>query len=325
MPLEQYRKYLAGLRDAGTVAVTRDDVYKGFAHLVVAPAALDEIGPALNSGHSILLYGPSANGKTVIAHALRDLLAGDILVPYALEVEGSIIRVFDPVSHEARPPLDDDGGQYALSSAPTRDRRWVVCRRPMVKAGAELTLESLELSFDRRLGYYRAPLQLIANGGMILVDDFGRQRCSPRDLLNRWLVPLESGTEYLTLQSGMTFEVPFLALTVFATNIAPSELLDEAFLRRVRHKVLVAGPSIGGFIRIFENCCRERDVAFDRAVVEGLLDGYFRTHNVTLRGCQPRDLIDHALLLAEYRGAPRELTVELLETACAAYFVENRA
>lgn len=322
VPLEQYRKYMLGRRRAGLGSVTREAVHRGFSHLVLGQAVLDEIGPAVNGGQSIFIYGPPGNGKTVIAHALQDLLPGEIDVPHAIEVEGNIIRVFDPVTHEPRAAPADD--PLAFSATSTGDARWVTCRRPMVKTGGELTLESLELTYDRRLGYYRAPLQVIANGGMLLVDDFGRQRCAPRDLLNRWMVPLESGTDYLTLASGVTFEMPFVVFVAFATNIRPSELVDEAFLRRVRYKVFADAPSVEEFARIFENYCRERDVPFDRTVVDQLLGGYFYAHGVMRRGCHPRDLIDQALLLANYRGEPRVLTIELLESACAAYFVEGR-
>ena len=321
VPLAQYLKYMTSRSRAGAASVTRDEVHRGFSHLVVGEAVLDEIGPAINSGQSIFIYGPPGNGKTVIAEALRGLLTGDIEIPHAIEVEGQIIRVFDPVNHEERPaPIDD---QLMLDPRGNKDRRWATCRRPMVKAGGELTLESLDLTFDPRLGYYHAPLQLIANGGMLLVDDFGRQRCAPRDLLNRWMVPLESGVDHLALQGGVTFEVPFQVFVAFATNIKPSELVDEAFLRRVRYKVFAKGPSVEEFIRIAENYCRERGLAFDRAVVEQLLNGYFHNHGVVRRACHPRDLINQALLLASYRNDARELTLELLESACAAYFVEE--
>ena len=322
VPLAQYRQYMEYRRSAGALSVSRADVYQAFSHLVLDPAVLDEIGPAINGGRSIFIYGPPGNGKTVIAHAVRELLVGYVEIPHAIEVEGNIIRVFDPVSHEEVAWPDED--QLSVDSHAAQDRRWVTCRRPMVKTGGELTLESLDLSYDPRLGYYRAPLQLLANGGMLLVDDFGRQRTAPRDFLNRWMVPLESGTDYLTLRSGLTFEVPFLVFVAFATNIKPSELVDEAFLRRVRYKVFAESPSIEAFIQIFENYCREAQVPFDRAVVEQLLDGYYHERGISRRGCQPRDLINQALLLASYRGEPRELTVELLETACAAYFVEDR-
>jgi len=321
VPLAQYRDYMAHCRRAGGVSISREAVHRGLSRLVLSEVVLDEIGPALNGGQSIFIYGPPGNGKTTIAHALRDLLTGDVAVPHALEVEGSIIRVYDPVNHEQRPLPDDD--QLSVDAPAKKDYRWATCRRPMVKAGGEMTLQSLDLSYDPRLGYYRAPLQLVANGGMLLIDDFGRQRCAPRDLLNRWMVPLENGVDYLTLQSGTTFEVPFQVFVAFATNIRPSELVDEAFLRRVRYKVYAESPSKEDFIRIFENCCRERDVAFDRAIVERLLEGYFRRHDVARRGCQPRDLINQALLLATYRGEPRALTLDLLEAACTAYFVED--
>jgi SpoVK/Ycf46/Vps4 family AAA+-type ATPase len=228
--------------------------------------------------------------------------------------------VFDPVNHQERPEPPDT---RLVDALPRKDRRWATCRRPMVQVGGELTLESLDLTFEPRVGYYHAPLQLIANGGMLLVDDFGRQRCAPQDLLNRWMVPLESGVDHLTLQSGVTFEVPFMVFVAFATNIKPSDLVDEAFLRRVRYKVFAQGPSVDEFIRIAENYCRERDVPFDRTAIEQLLSGYFKEHGVNRRACHPRDLINQALLLASYRNEPRELTLELLESACAAYFVEE--
>lgn len=321
VPIAQYRKYMMGRRQTGATALSRDQVQRGFSHLVLGPTVLDEIGPAISSGHSVFIYGPPGNGKTVIAHALWELLAGDILIPHAIELEGSIIRVFDPVTHDPRIPAED--GDITFDPALKQDARWVPCRRPLVKAGGELSLDSLNLTLDSRLGYYRAPLQLMANGGMLLLDDFGRQRSAPRELLNRWTVPLESGFDYLALQSGVTFEVPFHVFVAFATNLKPSELADEAFLRRVRHKVFADGPTIEEFVAIFEGCCRDKNVPFDRAVVDGLLNGYFMTHGVTRRACHPRDLINQALLLAAYRGDPRVLTTELLEKACSAYFMEE--
>lgn len=319
VPLDQYHAYMEAHRDVGPTTVTRASVRAALSHLVLSDAVLDEIAPAVNSGHSAFIYGPPGNGKTAIARAIGGLFKGAIAIPHAVEVEGSIIRVFDLVNHRPRPFTDDDGLAPNLT-----DRRWVVCERPIVVAGGELTLEALELGDDPRLGYYRAPLQLIANGGMMILDDFGRQRTAPRELLNRWMVPLENGIDYLTLRSGVKFEVPFHAFVAFATNIKPSELVDEAFLRRVRHKVFAENPSPESFVRIFENDCRERGLAFDATMVEQLLDRTYRLRGIAPRACHPRDLITQALLLASYRDEPPVLTLDLLERASAGYFVDDR-
>jgi predicted ATPase with chaperone activity len=319
VPLAQYRAYMDSIRGSSPHSVTRAQVHKAFAHLVLSDTVLDEIGPAINGGHSIFIYGPPGNGKTSIAQTIRELLGGDVAIPHAIEVEGSIIRVLDPINHEIRPHVEEDGLALDLST----DRRWALCRRPIVVAGGEMSLESLELSFDRRMGYYRAPLQMVANGGILVVDDFGRQRSAPRDLLNRWLVPLEGGVDYLTLASGMKFEMPFNLFLAFATNIKPSELVDEAFLRRVQYKVFAENPSRESYIAIYERYCQERGVPFERTLVTDLLDGYYRRHHLEMRACHPRDLINQALLLADYRGQPPVVTAELLQTACEGYFVKD--
>ena len=321
VPLEQYQRYMRAFGQMGQQMVTREQVRKAYAHMVLSDAVLDEIGPAINARHSLFVYGPPGNGKTSIAHAIRSLVSGEIAIPYALEVEGHIIRIFDPVTHERIADEQDDRG---LELDTSDDRRWTRCRRPMVTVGGELSLESLDLNFEPRLGFYRAPVQLLANGGVLLIDDFGRQHCSPRELLNRWLVPLESRVDYLTLQSGWKFEAPFLVFVVFATNIKPADLVDEAFLRRVQYKVFAESPSEEAFIRIFETCCVERAIPFDRGLVSWLLEHVYRPRQLQTRACQPRDLINQALLLAGYLGRERLLTPELLEAACASYFVEDR-
>jgi predicted ATPase with chaperone activity len=301
---------------------TRDRVREAFSHLVISQQVLDQLGPAVNAGHSMFVYGPPGNGKTVISQAIRKLLEGEIAIPHAIEVEGAIIRVFDPVNHE---PIEaGDPQEESLDLGLRVDRRWVRCRRPMVMVGGELTLDALELSYNPSTGFYRAPVQAIANGGVLVIDDFGRQQVAPRDLLNRWIVPLESRVDFLTLQSGQKFEVPFMVLVIFATNIKPSDLVDEAFLRRIHYKVFAESPTVAEFMQIFENCCRDRGVTFDRTLVQNLLQDYYRPRKIPLRGCQPRDLIDQVLSLADYRGERRELTRELLEAACAGYFVDER-
>jgi hypothetical protein len=204
----------------------------------------------------------------------------------------------------------------------TGDQRWVRCRRPLVTVGGELTLESLELSYNRIAGFYHAPVQAVANGGVLVIDDFGRQQIEPRQFLNRWIVPLEARTDFLTLQTGQKFDLPFAVLLVFATNVRPSTLVDEAFLRRIHYKVFAQSPTLAEFAAIFERCCLDRGIPFEGAYVEALLD-YFRPRQIALRGCHPRDLIDQALSLAEYQGEPRRLTADLLRAACAGYFVED--
>jgi predicted ATPase with chaperone activity len=323
VPFEQYRRYMSEFQKSAPRSATRDRVRDAFSHLVISQHVLDQLGPAINAGHSMFVYGPPGNGKTVISQAVRKLLGGAIAIPHAIEVEGAIIRMFDPVSHDPVAPPDGDQDQR-LDLGMREDRRWILCRRPMVMVGGELTLEALELNYNPTTGFYRAPVQAVANGGVLVIDDFGRQQCAPRDLLNRWIVPLESRVDYLTLQSGQKIELPFMVLVIFATNIKPADLVDEAFLRRIHYKVFAESPSVAEFLQIFENCCRDRDIPFERSLVEHLLQSYYRPRKIALRGCQPRDLIDQALSLADYRGEPRRLTSDLLDAACAGYFVDEQ-
>ena len=321
VPLDQYRRYMKEFQRVGRVRATRDTVRRAFSHLVLSDRILDQVGPAVAAGHSMFVYGPPGNGKTVIAQAIRNLLEGEMAIPHAIEVEGQIIRVFDPVNHE---PLPVEQAESAwLSHETPHDQRWVRCRRPMVMVGGELTLQALELTYSSTMGFYNAPVQVVANGGVLVIDDFGRQQCSPRELLNRWIVPLESRVDFLSLQTGQKFDVPFMVLVVFATNIRPSELVDEAFLRRIHYKVLAESPSASDFRRIFEDYCRAKNLDFDTSLTDFLLREYFPSRGISLRGCLPRDLIEQALAHAEYTGEPRVLTTELLEAACAGYFVDN--
>jgi predicted ATPase with chaperone activity len=255
----------------------------------------------------------------VIAQGIRNLLDGDIAIPQALEVEGQIVRLFDPVNHNIVPLPEGEG----LADHIAADHRWMRCRRPLVTVGGELTLDALELSYNATSGFYQAPVQAVANGGVLVIDDFGRQSVEPRQFLNRWIVPLESRVDFLTLKTGQKFELPFATLLVFATNLRPSTLVDEAFLRRIHYKVFAQSPGVEEFAQIFHNCCDERGLAFDRGLVDRLVRDYYRPRSIPLRGCHPRDLIEQALSLAEYRGDPRMLTSSLLEAACDSYFVED--
>jgi predicted ATPase with chaperone activity len=318
VPLQQYRDYMLKHGKAVT-RLSRARVQKAFSHLVLNPSVLDQVGPAIAAGHSMFVYGPPGNGKTVIAQAIRNLLDGEIAIPHAIEVEGQIIRIFDPVSHER---IEDPAPPAGLLRATGTDGRWVRCRRPMVMVGGELTLEALDLSYSSQMGFYGAPVQTKANGGVLVIDDFGRQRAAPRDLLNRWIVPLESRVDFLTLETGQKFDLPFQVMVVFATNVKPAELVDEAFLRRIHYKVFAENPTRSEFLQIFAGCCQARGLEYDENLAEALI-ARIRARNIRFRGCHPRDIIDQALAHAEYLGEPLELTPELLEAACAAYFVDD--
>jgi predicted ATPase with chaperone activity len=320
VPLEQYKSYMRALEIAAPRRVSPSRIRAAFSHLVLHDHVLNQVGTAAAAGHSMFVYGPPGNGKTVIAQALRNVLEGDIAIPHALEVEGEIIRLFDPVNHE---PVAEESTASELVVGTRPDRRWVRCRRPLVTVGGELTLESLDLAYSPAAGFYSAPLQAIANGGVLVIDDFGRQHCSPRDMLNRWIVPLESRIDYLRLHTGQKFDLPFMVMVVFATNLKPGDLVDEAFLRRVQFKILAENPTREDFFAIFENYCREQRLQFDPAAVRHVLDNYMRPRGIALRGCQPRDLIGQALAYADYMGMRRELTTELLEVACTTYFVQE--
>ncbi len=320
VPLAQYREYMFAFKASLRSHVDREAVRNAFGHLVISQRVLDQLGPAINAAHSMFVYGPPGNGKTVISQAIHNLLEGEMFIPHALEVEGSIIRFFDPVNHE---PVQESAIE-SLDASGDYDRRWIRCRRPMVMVGGELTLDQLELSYSPTMGFYRAPVQAVANGGVLVIDDFGRQTCSPRELLNRWIVPLESRVDFLTLQTGQKFDFPFMTLIVFATNIRPQELVDEAFLRRIHYKIFAESPTRAEFLQIFQDVCRAKDIPYRADVIEKMLVEYYKPRQIQLRGCQPRDLVEQAISLAEYLGKPPELTTEILEAACASYFVDDR-
>jgi hypothetical protein len=256
----------------------------------------------------------------VLGEGLGRSIGGEIHMPYAIDVDGSIITMFDPINHERLEEADD---RSLLIADTARDRRWVRIRRPVVIVGGELTLDMLDLTFNPGSKFYEAPLQLKANGGVLLVDDFGRQRIRPEDLLNRWIVPLESRVDYLTLHTGKKFQVPFDVLVVFATNLDPASLADEAFLRRIPYKIAVEDPSLEEYTRIFEMNCGKRGLKFHQVMVAYLHRRHYRPEGRPLRACQPRDLLDQVTALCRYRGSQPTITRELLDAACASYFLEE--
>lgn len=322
VPFNDYRDYMQAFAAAAPKTATRDRVREAFNSLVLSQRVLDQLGPAINGTHSMFVYGPPGNGKTVISQAIIHLLDGEIAIPRAIVFEGHIIRIFDPAVHDPLPPNPHGAGLDTGES--THDERWVRCRRPLVTVGGEAELDDLDLSYSPVSKFYQAPIQLAANGGVLVIDDFGRQKASPVAMLNRWITPLESRIDYLTLETGQKIPVPFAVLIVFATNIRPEELVDEAFLRRIRYKVYAESPSVADFKTIFERCCVERNLEYEERFVDDLLREVYNPRGIAIRGSHPRDLIDHALSRADYLGEPRRLTHDLLLAACDSFFVDER-
>ena len=317
VPLASYVAQMHAL-SAARPYLDRERLRQGFSHLVVGDQVLEQLGPALNAGKALFLYGPPGNGKTVIAEGLGRTLGGDMYMPHAIDVDGHTITMFDPINHDS---LEADTDASSVIAVAPRDRRWVRIRRPVVMVGGELTLDMLDLAFNPTAKFYEAPIQLKANGGVFLVDDFGRQRIRPQDLLNRWIVPLESRVDYLTLHTGKKFQVPFDVLIVFATNLQPESLADEAFLRRIPYKIAIADPTVDQFTRIFELNCRRRNLRFHQVVVAYLQRRHYNPAGRAMRACHPRDLLDQVTALCRYRGIEPVITRELLDAACASYFV----
>ncbi len=319
VPLAAYVRSMTALAESRGY-IDRERLRHGFSHLVISEPVLDQLGPAVNANKAIFLYGAPGNGKTVIGEGLGRAIGGEMYMPYAIDVEGHIITMYDPINHVS---LEEESGASSLLTLPAHDRRWVRIRRPVVVVGGELTLDMLDLTYNALSKFSEAPLQLKANGGVFLVDDFGRQRMRPEDLLNRWIVPLESRVDYLTLHTGKKFQVPFDVLTIFATNLDPAALADEAFLRRIPYKIRIEDPSVDQFARIFEHVCSRRGLKFHQVMVAYLQRRHFAPRQRPLRACQPRDLIDQVTALCRYRGIAPAITRDLLDDACRAYFVDD--
>ncbi len=324
VPLTQYTAYMAELR-ASRGYVDRQRIAGGFSNLIIEPGLFEKLGPAINAGKAVFLYGPPGNGKSVIGEGMGRSLGGDMYIPFALDVDGQIITVYDPVNHTPFEGEMDQNtpAQSGLLASALRDRRWIRIKRPCVIVGGELTLPMLDLSFNSISKFYEAPVQLKANGGVFLVDDFGRQRMRPEDLLNRWIVPLENRLDYLTLHTGKKFVIPFDVLVVFATNLDPSSLADEAFLRRIPYKIPIEDPDMEQFTRIFEMNCRKRGLKFHQVMVAYLHRRHYRPCDRPMRSCHPRDLLDQITALCRFRGLEPVITRELLDDACQAYFLDD--
>jgi predicted ATPase with chaperone activity len=321
--LEAYTR-MATAQSATGLTVSQDALKRTLAHLVIAQNVLDQLGPAINSGKSIFLFGNAGNGKTAISEAIGTLLPGAIFIPYGINVDGHVIRVFDALHHQiVLERADGDDSAPGLRKGERYDRRWVLIRRPMIAVGGELLLENLDLVFDTTMKYYEAPYQMKANGGMFLIDDFGRQQVRPRELLNRWIVPLEKRVDYLTLATGRKIDVPFDAMIVFATNLNPDELVDEAFLRRIRYKIHIPDPTWEEYREIFIRAAAKAGVPYSEDGLRYIVMEYYIKAKRKPRAVHPRDIFDELVDIAHFRGVPPALSKELIGLACQAYFLKG--
>jgi hypothetical protein len=308
--------YQVNLQKLTNELVTFERILKVMGDLTFDASIIEQCGPALNSGRAMLLYGPPGNGKTSVAYAFGSVFNDVIYVPYAITVEGQIIRFHDPSIHVAVSPteLSDDGG-FSFVRAEDYDARWVPCRRPFVVTGGELTLEMLDLRYDPTGHFYEAPLHLKALGGTFVIDDFGRQLVSPTSLLNRWIVPLENRIDYLKLHTGKSFSIPFEELVIFSTNLEPEELMDPAFLRRLPYKIQVGSPSRENYRRIFENECAKQGMTLSDEVFGAIAYKLKEEKGLDFAAYQPRFIVDQVVAACRFMGEAPHFEPRYIEYA----------
>jgi predicted ATPase with chaperone activity len=304
-----------------------DTLRRALASLVLSDAVINQLGPAINSGKAMFIFGNVGNGKTTIAEAIGAILPGAIWIPHAIDVDGQIIRLYDPGHHraveeKATPEIRSGALRYLPSKGELYDQRWVLIHRPLIEVGGELTLKNLSPVFDPVTKFFEAPYQLKANGGVFLVDDLGRQRIRPHTLLNRWIVPLEKRIDHLPLVGGQTVNVPFDVLVIFATNLKPEDLVDEAYLRRIRYKINVPDPTWDEYREIFKREAAKRNIPYAEEGLRHLIAEYYNKRGQPARGCHPRDLLEGLALLARFRGVAPRMTKEMIDLACLPYFLK---
>jgi len=302
--------------------LTKASLARALSGMVLTERVLTQVGPAVSAANSLLVYGKPGDGKTYLIESLNNVDSAAVFVPYAIECQGNIVLVFDPIYHH-RLEEEKESAIMAITREAPCDRRWVKCRRPFLMSGGELALDMLDLRYNANSKIYEAPFQLKANNGIYLVDDFGRQRATPAEVLNRWIVPMERRVDYLSFLSGGKMTTPFETFLVFSTNLNPADLGDEAFLRRLQYKILLRGPARNEFVRIFENVCRERKLPCPPGLLEAFLEKHYRQSGKAFRRCHPRDVLTHALNLIHFEKLPYELTVEVLDHAFESCFLQD--
>lgn len=308
--IQEYQKVVK--QQAAQVRLSRESLRRAFDDLVLPDGLLDQLGPSLIGHQSLFLYGGTGNGKTSIAERILRIYHDAVVVPYTVEVDGHIITLFDPVVHRPLPFHDD-----------LMDPRWAVCERPCITVGGELSASMLELRLDEATRVFISPCQMKANNGILIIDDFGRQVLAPRDLLNRWIVPLDRRVDYLTLASGMKFQVPFELMVVFSTNLDPHDLADEAFLRRIQTKVLVDNISPEIFEKIFQRVVQSQQVPTEPGCAEYLRMRCEEYVSKVLRACYPMDVYRLVKAISEYEGRPVRMTKQNIDRAVALYFAKS--
>ncbi|MEM7319437.1 MAG: ATPase, partial [Pseudomonadota bacterium] len=320
VPLEIYQEQVKR-QSIRNIQVTRNQLINAMGHLVLPDSLLDHLGPAVSAGRSILMYGPPGNGKSSISNGIRDALGDKVYVPRAIEYSGQVITVYDPIVHNALEQEPDDPTQ--LRRRKRFDTRYVMCERPTVITGGELSLSMLDLVYNPTARTYQAPLQLKSTGGIFIVDDLGRQAEPPQALINRWIVPLEESKDILGLQSGEKFEVPFDTLVIFSTNFHPNEIFDQAALRRIFFKIKIDGPNQENYLKIFAMVARKRGIPLDEKTLVHLLQVKYPTINNIYANYQPIFLIDQMISICEFEGIPYQMSPDLLDRAWANMFVKD--
>ena len=320
VPLEVYREQVKR-QSVRNMQITRSQLTGAMGHLVLPDSLLDQLGPSVSAGRSILMYGPPGNGKSSISNGIRDALGDRVYVPRAIEYAGQVITVYDPIVHSAAEEIVDDPN--SLRRATRYDMRYVCCERPTVITGGELSLSMLDLVYNPTARTYQAPLQLKSTGGIFIVDDLGRQQEPPQALVNRWIVPLEEGKDILALQSGEKFGVPFDTLVIFSTNFHPNEIFDQAALRRIFFKIKIDGPNQENFLKIFAMVAKKRNMPLDEATLVHLLKVRYPEIDNVYANNQPIFLIDQMISICEFEGIPYQMSPALIDRAWANMFVKN--